>query len=309
MPGNNSTKTDTESRLGILYSEIGKIYSGTEAERIREGLNVTRRSSFRVNRLKTDHGKIGGRLAELEVGYSSRDWFQDAFVIDSSDEGAVRDDDIYKNGEIYFQNLSSMIPPLMTVINDAEDVLDMCAAPGGKTTEIVSLSGGRANVTACEKDRIRAERLRYNIARQGCTGVNVLNTDARKLDSFLRFDKIFLDAPCSGSGTVLAGDPSTYRAFSRELVINSGRLQVQLLKKGLSLLKSGGILVYSTCSVLPAENEEVIRTVTGNGEAELIPPPDILRTIPSLESRIPEAILVCPGEEHEGFFAVMMRKT
>lgn len=305
----NAVKPNAEERLDSLLTLIRSRYAKDEAERIIEGFHSARKSSFRINRLKTDARSVEARLGEQGIAYGKPEWFEDAFVLNESDEAAVRNDDIYKNGEIYFQNLSSMIPPLMTGMEDGDDVLDMCAAPGSKTTQIVSLSGGKANVTACEKDRIRAERLRYNLAKQGCSAVNVLNADARKLDSFLRFDRIFLDAPCSGSGTVLAGDPDTYRAFSEKLVRNSAVLQLQLLRKGLSLLKKGGVLVYSTCSVLPEENENVIMAAMSGGDIEILPVPEALRAVPSLECRLPEALLVCPGEKHEGFFAVALRKT
>lgn len=308
MPDTDRNRTETESRIEELLAMIRGSCPQSAAEEIISGLSSERSSSFRINRLKTDVQTVAGRLAEIGVGYEKRDWFEDAFVIDPRDEDKVREDLMYECGEIYMQNLSAMIPPLMTQISEGQDVLDMCAAPGGKTTQVVSLSGGKASVTACEKDRIRAERLRYNLAKQGCTGVSVLQTDARKLDSFLRFDVIFLDAPCSGSGTVLLDKSDTYRAFSEKLVHNSAKLQLQLLRKGLSLLKKGGVLVYSTCSVLPEENEEVVRAALRDGGAETMSPPEILRQIPSVSSPVPEALAVCPGKDHEGFFAVMLRK-
>ena len=304
----DTDRNRTEARAEELLGMIGSSYPSAQAERITEGMSCGRNSSLRVNRLRTSAEAVTGRLGELGVTFRKPGWFGDSFVIDPADEKNIREDPMYTNGEIYLQNLSAMIPPLMTDISEGMDVLDMCAAPGGKTTEIVSLTGGRANVTACEKDRIRAERLRYNLQRQGCVSVNVLQTDSRKLDSFLRFDRIFLDAPCSGSGTVLLDKPDTYRAFSRDLVRNSAKLQLQLLRKGLSLLKKDGVLVYSTCSVLPQENEEVVRAALKDGGAELLPPPEALREIPALDSSVPEALLVCPGKDHEGFFAVTFRK-
>ena len=308
MPGAEMEKKDGSERISFLCRELERCYGKQNAGRILAGMSSGRRSSFRVNRLKTDADKMEERLKELGIGYSRKDWFSDAFAIDPVGESALRETPEYVRGEIYMQNLSSMIPPLMTDYPEGTDVLDMCAAPGGKTTEIVSLSGGTVGVTACEKDRIRADRLRYNLSRQGCTGVNVINGDARKLDSMLRFDRVFLDAPCSGSGTVLTGEPETYKAFSEELVRNSAVLQLQLLKKGISLLKRGGILIYSTCSLLPSENEEIVRAAVRKGETEMIQAPEILRTLPLLESSVPEAVLICPDEEHEGFFAAAIRK-
>ncbi len=297
-----------EDRFALLCEQIEKHYGSGDARRILDGLHADRKSSFRINRLRTGRESVEKRLGEIGASYREVEWFKDAFVTDRDGLAKLREDPLYANGEVYVQNLSSMIPPLMTEISAGEDILDMCAAPGGKTTQIMSLSGGKVNLTACEKDRVRAERLRYNLSKQGCSSVNLLVTDALKLDSFMRFDRIFLDAPCSGSGTALAGDPSSYRGFSTELAVNSARLQLKLLKKGLSLLKSGGILVYSTCSVLPGENQDVIRQALAGGTAELLPPPEALRALPLLDCSLPEALLVCPGEEHEGFFAVMMRR-
>ena len=308
MPDTEQKRKEAQDRAEELRREIERSYPRSAADRIIAGLSSGRSGSFRINRLKTDAGSVAGRLGEIGVAYKRTGWFEDAFVIDPPNEKKVREDPMYERGEIYMQNLSAMIPPLMTQISQGQDVLDMCAAPGGKTTQIVSLSGGLVSVTACEKDRIRAERLRYNLSRQGCTGVNVLQTDARKLDDFLRFDRIFLDAPCSGSGTVLLDDADTYRAFSLKLVHNSAKLQLQLLRKGLAMLKRGGVLVYSTCSVIPEENEDVVRAALKDGGTELISPPEILREIPTIECPLREALLVCPGEDHEGFFAVMFRK-
>ena len=308
MPDTDKNRTEPAGRKEELLSMIRGSYPQSAAEEIISGMSSGRSSSFRVNRLRADAQSVADRLSETGIEFWKRDWFGDAFVIDARDEKKLREDPMYERGEIYMQNLSAMIPPLMVRITDGQDVLDMCAAPGGKTTQMISLSGGKAGITACEKDRIRAERLRYNLAKQGCTGVNVLQTDARKLDSFLRFDVIFLDAPCSGSGTVLLDQPDTYKSFSEKLVHNSAKLQLQLLRKGLSLLKKGGVLVYSTCSVLPEENEDVVRAALRDGGAEPADPPEILRQIPAISSRIPEALLVCPGKDHEGFFAVMLRK-
>lgn len=293
----------------FLTEELSRVYGPNECLRIAQGYCSERKSSLRTNRLKDGPDDTALALDELGVRFSRPDWYADAFVFDAGDEEKVRGSSLFTEGRIYLQNLSSMIPPLMTDFPEGCDVLDMCAAPGGKTTQIVSITGGKVNVTACENDRTRAERMKFNLSRQGCRTVNVLVTDSRRLDSFLKFDRIILDAPCSGSGTVLAGDASTYRAISEKLAVNSSRLQKQLLRKGISMLKKGGVLVYSTCSVLPMENEDVLKEVLPGSNAEIVPFPDVLNGIPRIAGSIPEALLVCPGEEHEGFFSAVIRKT
>ena len=143
---------------------------------------------------------------------------------------------MYTNGEVYLQSLSSMIPVIVLEPKPGENILDMAAAPGGKTTQISAITNNQALITACEKNKIRADRLRYNLEKQGASGVNILNTDASHLDSFFSFDRILLDAPCSGSGTMSIFDKS----YNKELVDRSQKTQEELLTKALKILKNGG---------------------------------------------------------------------
>ncbi len=279
-----------------------------DAERILQGFGAKRDTTLRVNRLKETADGLRSELENAGIPVRPVSWYADAFRIPSGQENAIRAMSAYTDGHLYLQSLSSMIPPVLLDPLPGEDILDMCAAPGGKTTQLASLSGGKSNITAVEKDRIRADRLRYNLQRQGATRVPVLQQDARKLDDHLRFDKILLDAPCSGSGTVLTSDPKTSRAFSAELVRNSARLQSELLRKAVRLVKPGGIIVYSTCSVLPEENERVILPFLEKGTLSVIArsEPDLSGHL--LPCEVPGAFLVCPDAEYEGFFAVCLKK-
>ncbi|MFR5797096.1 MAG: hypothetical protein ACLUI3_17190, partial [Christensenellales bacterium] len=138
----------------------------------------------------------------------------DALILDHADEGAVAALPMFESGEIYMQSLSSMIPPLVLDAQPEENILDMAAAPGGKTTQIAALTGGRAMITACERNKMRAERLEYNVKKQGANRVTVMNMDARQLDDLFAFDRV-LPTPaaertvtegCAGSS---AGNIST----------------------------------------------------------------------------------------------------
>ena len=152
-----------------------------------------------------------------------------------------------------------MIPALVLNPQPGEDICDLCAAPGGKTTQIAALTQNKAYITACEMHAPRAEKLEHNLSKLGARNVVVMRTDARRLDDFFRFDRILVDAPCSGSGTIWSQDPKIARRFTRALVEKSRKSQRALLSKALSLLKPGGTLVYSTCSVLESENEDIVR--------------------------------------------------
>ena len=100
------------------------------------------------------------------------------------------------------QSLSSMLPPVILEPKEGKDILDMAAAPGGKTTQMAALTNNKAHITACEMNNIRIEKLKYNLEKQGASCVYVMNKDSRQIDDFFSFDQILLDSPCSGSGTI-----------------------------------------------------------------------------------------------------------
>ena len=196
-----------------------------------------------------------------------------------------------------------MIPPIILEAKAEENILDMAAAPGGKTTEIAALSKNEAMITACEKNKIRAEKLKYNLEKQGANRVNVMLEDARKLDEFFSFDKILLDSPCSGSGTSNIFDKN----FTKELIERITKTQEQLLTKALKLLKPGKEMVYSTCSILKQENEDILTKVLNKTKAEIVPISKI-NNIETLPTSIQGTMCICPNKLYEGFFIAKIRK-
>ena len=105
----------------------------------------------------------------------------------------------------------------------------------------------------------RAEKLAYNLDKLGAQNVNIMRTDARRLDEFFSFDQILLDAPCTGTGTYRTGDERAEKRMTPQLLDKVVRSQRALLDRALTVLKPGGTLAYSTCSVLPEENDEQVR--------------------------------------------------
>ena len=174
---------------------------------------------------------------------------------------------------------------------------------GGKTTEIAAISNNKAFITACERNRIRIEKLKYNLQKQGATTVNIMAEDARNLSEFLKFDKILLDAPCSGSGTKNVFKDN----FTKELIQKTTKIQESLLKKAIQIVKPGGEIVYSTCSILKEENENMIEKVLKNTNYSLIPV-NLPNQIPTLPSRFDEVKTIAPNDLFEGFFIAKRRK-
>lgn len=299
----------TEKLPAYLQQALIAQYGEEIAQEIACGMGEERRTSLRVNTLKSNAAAIAAVLQENGIAFEKAPFSDDAFLLTHSREKEIRALPAYECGEIYLQSLSSMLPPLALSPLPGTDILDMAAAPGGKTTQLAALTGNRANITACEINRIRAEKMQYNLEKQGCGRVNVMIRDASKMEDFFRFDQILLDAPCSGSGTILLNDPQSYKAFSEKLVLNSARLQLKLLKKALMMLKPGQTMVYSTCSILKTENEDVVKAALSGAKAhaEPIELPGIAQ-LPQLPCSIPGALLVRPDQSYEGFFLCKIRK-
>ena len=182
-----------------LQAQYGEELTGE----ILQGYACRRPVTLRVNTLKAAPEEIRARLTQAGLEWEDVAWSPEALILPGCREEAVQALPMYQQGEIYLQSLSSMLPPLFLRPGAGESILDMAAAPGGKTTQMAALSAGKAMITACEKNAIRAQRLQFNLQRQGAGRVSVLVQDARRLDDFFSFDKILLDAPCSGSGTLI----------------------------------------------------------------------------------------------------------
>lgn len=194
----------------------------------------------------------------------------------------------------------------------------MAAAPGSKTTQLAAMTNNKCMITACEMNKVRAERLKYNLEKQGVTCAYVMVTDARRLDDFFSFDKILLDAPCSGSGTLNETDEKIEKNFTMKLIQKSVETQTALLKKAIRLLKPGKEMIYSTCSILESENEEVLEKALKGTDSEVVPidlQEDLngycgkdSNELPLLSVKIPGTVCVCPNELFEGFFIAKIKK-
>lgn len=292
----------------FLIEKLHKDYTEEQVNKIIDGYKKEKRLTFRVNTIKTTVEAIEKELIKNEIKYERVKWSKDAFIVLNKKENEIQEMDIYKNGKIYLQSLSSMLPPIVLNPMPKNDILDMTAAPGGKTTQIAALSNNEANITACEINKIRAERLRYNLDKQGASSVFVMLEDARNIDNFFSFDQILLDSPCSGSGTININENNLNEYFTTELVERSKKLQIALIKKAIKILKSGKEMVYSTCSILKEENEDIIRKVLNEG-IEIVPIEfDGKETLPQLSTTIKGTLCICPTKYYEGFFIAKLRK-
>ena len=291
----------------FLYEMLLEQYGKDITNKIIEGYSKVRPVTLRANTIKTDIEQVKNNLIKEGINFKDVSWNKDVLIIENVREDEIKKLKIYENGEIYLQSLSSMIPPIILEPKNEENILDMAAAPGGKTTQIAAITQNGAMITACEKNKIRAERLKYNLEKQGVRCANVMVEDARKLDDFFAFDKILLDAPCSGSGTIDSNKVNLEKTFTKDLVDRSVKTQEELLRKALKILKPGKEMIYSTCSILKQENENLLKKVLQKSNAKIVP---IQKdwNIPQLPVSIEGTICVCPTELYEGFFVAKIKK-
>lgn len=293
----------------FLYNLLNNQYGQNITTQIVNGYNSTRPITLRVNTLKSNTDYIKDILNRNNINYHDVSWYSDALILNNVSILQIKQLDIYKNGEIYLQSLSSMIPPLILSPQKDENILDMAAAPGGKTTQMLALSDNKAYITATEKNKIRAERLKYNITKQNANRINVMVSDARNLDNFFSFDKILLDAPCSGSGTLNINDEKQLSSFTEDLINRSSKFQSSLLEKAITLLKHNHEIVYSTCSILKAENENILQKFISKNKIEIVPIDySTFSDIPLLPTSINGTLCISPSDLYEGFFVAKLRK-
>lgn len=292
-----------------LIEELINQYEEKIVNQIIDGYKTKRVVSLRVNTLKATVEKVCEELMQNKIEFEAVTWNNTALVIKNASEEELSKLAIYENGEIYLQSLSSMLPPVVMMPQENTDILDMTAAPGGKTTQIAVITNNNANITACEMNGIRADRMKFNIQKQGASSITILKEDSRKLSDYFAFDQILLDAPCSGSGTIRLNDERTYKNFSEKLVEKSAKSQLELLKKAIKILKPGHEMVYSTCSILTKENEEIIEKALKGTNAEIVPINMAeMEDIPLLPTKTVGTLCVCPNRYYDGFFVAKIRK-
>lgn len=298
--------------------KLKKLYPSDFA-RIAPTFLTKKNTAFRINYLKSDLRSLRRLLVNQRVRYKELPFPEGTFLLKTPLREFQRTE-IYRNGLVYVQNLSSMLPVLCLGPENRDKILDLCAAPGAKTTQVFSLAP-QAEVTAIEKIRPRYYKLLANLKTQGIETAKVLLLDSiwvrKKFPEY--FDKILADVPCSAEGRFLTSNPNSFKYWKQRKVKEMVHKQKKLLHSAFLALKEGGILVYSTCTFSPEENEGVIDWFINKfkGKLELLPVKLPLKNVregllrwqdkkfsPSLRL----ARRVVPDEIFEGFFLAKIRK-
>lgn len=298
-----------------FMDNLYEMFSPGTVDNILRGIAEKRFTTLRVNNLKYNIQDLMKYFKDINIKFDRVLWYKDALVIKNANEKDLQKLEIYKEGKIYLQSLPSMIPPLVLAPAEGDRVLDLTAAPGGKTTEMASIMNGKGYILANELDKLRCERLKYNVEMQGADIVEVVNGRGEKIGENYKeqFDKVLLDAPCSGEGRFTIYNVQSYKQWSMKTVNELVKTQKKLFKSAYEALKPGGTLVYSTCTLNKLENERIIDWALNNFniKQERIDL-DIKQAVPAFsngfDKNVGKAIRILPSKDMEGFFVAKFTK-
>ncbi len=282
-----------------------KQYGEEDAIRILNGLNLTPKVTVRVNSLK---GDFDGVFEELEeFGYNVEEGYICPEAISIKGGKSVENNKVFNEGKITVQDESAMLVAPLLDIAPNETVLDLCSAPGGKTTHIAELLENTGKVLAFDLHENKLGLIEENCKRLGIENVKLKEMDATKIDVSLIGvgDKILLDVPCSGLG-IIKRKPEIKWNKTREELKEIVKVQREIMENAWQYLKQGGTMVYSTCTLNKEENEQNIewflnkhknckleKVFIGNG--------DNLRYENGM-------LTVLPNEYMDGFFIAKLKK-
>ncbi len=315
----------TQSSLSALperfLERLQAIIPPAELHRVLDTMIKPRNTCFRVNTLKASTPEVLSMLKSAGIIPRAVPWYEDAFWIYPGMREKLLNHAVYREGLIYLQNLSSMVPPLILEPQPGEHILDLTAAPGSKTLQISALMHNTGQIVAVDKVRPRYYRLLRNLSMQGATNVTPVLTNGvlfwkRHPEAF---DRVLLDAPCSTEGRIHSADPESYRYWSERKIKEMTQKQKRLIYSAVQVLKPGGVLVYSTCSFAPEENEAIVTHVLKKFGDALEPEPIDLKpgnVQPALTAwkgrsfhpAVKHAYRILPTPSMEAFFVCKFRK-
>ena len=249
-------------------------------------------------------------------------WVENAYTIEQNKD-AITHSTPFETGQIYVQNISSILPVIALDPKPTDTILDMCAAPGGKTIQIANKSQNSALITVNDENPTRIHAMKRLFETYKVKIQEYYTQPAQYLTKHLPleyFDKILLDAPCSGEGLIDFSKPSTLGFWSTKKIKRLNKLQKSIIAEAYKLLKPNGTLVYSTCTLAPEENEEVISWALNNFKdlevQELAFKNDIVNSYNGLTSwkdkplstNCKKCLRVKPNDYMEAFFVCKLKK-
>ncbi|MBI2207906.1 NOL1/NOP2/sun family putative RNA methylase [Candidatus Woesearchaeota archaeon] len=310
----NSENIEFKEKFAERYSKL------TDWEEFKTCSLSFLRRSIRVNTLKISIPELKKRLEKNWV-LEQVPWCREGFWIEHRAKERRDIGNLVEHplGYFYTQEAASMIPPIVLEPKEDEIILDMAASPGSKTTQIAQYMNNRGILVANDYTTDRMKPLSINMQRCGITNAIITLMQGQWFhNANVKFDRILVDAPCSGTGTIRKS-LKTLRIWNPNMVKRLSITQKQLLETAFNILKNNGTLVYSTCSLEPEENEAVVDFLLNkyeNAEIEPIELKNVKKSEPILNfenkeynKNIKNCLRIWPQDnDTEGFFVAKIKK-
>ena len=305
----------------LFLDRLKKIIPAEKVSSVLETFQRYKTSSIRINSLKSNAREIRDLFLRRHIRLIEVPWYGLALIVDGIEPRELSRLGEVNEGKAYIQSLSSMLPVVVLDPKPGETILDLCAAPGSKATQMAAQMNNQGRIVAVEAVRGRFYRLKSVIHLLGAAIVEPKCLDGRRYRSGgVLFDRILVDAPCSSEGRFKSFDKESVGYWSLRKIREMARKQRGLLLNACRMLKPGGVLVYSTCTFAPEENEGVVSWVLRkmDGEVTVEPinlnhvecyPPVVEWGEKPFDERVRHSCRVLPTPAMEGFFmAKMVRK-
>ncbi|WP_418223688.1 16S rRNA (cytosine(967)-C(5))-methyltransferase RsmB [Clostridium isatidis] len=283
-----------------------KQYGEERTMRIMAGLNETPKVTVRVNELKADYEEVYGKLEEL--GYNIEEGYACPEAISIKGGKGIENNELFQQGYITVQDESAMLVAPLLDLKEGDTVLDLCAAPGGKTTHIGELLNNTGRVLAFDLHENKLSLIIDNAERLGLNNIEAYQMDAAKLNTdYISFaDKVLIDVPCSGLG-IIRKKPEIKWNKTRQQLKDLVQIQRDIMENAWQYLKSEGILIYSTCTLNKEENEENIEWFLSKYKDAEIEKIFIGKNNNFLYSK-EGCLTILPNESMDGFFIAKLKK-
>lgn len=289
-----------------LLERLAKQFGSQALSNIQKAFATKRLPTLRVNTIKTTDHAVMNAYREEGIAFERVKNIPNALRIKNRTNDELLEHHLTKQGHVYLQGIASMIPPLILDSKPKTNILDLCAAPGSKTSELAALTQNNGTLIACEENSVRFQKLQNTLAIQGA------NAQAKNVDSTTlhhefpeTFDTILADVPCTAEGRMNISEPRSFTFWSQKNITEHAKLQRRLLRSAFKMLKPGGTLVYSTCTLAPEENEEQIKWLTEEHPSMKVEQIS-LPVSPIRPTKFGTIIL--PSTECEGFFVAKLKK-
>jgi 16S rRNA C967 or C1407 C5-methylase (RsmB/RsmF family) len=252
-----------------LQDRFASIFTKEEMSNLETVFSLkTRPVSFRLNTLISSPEEVEEGLSSASIKFSKLDFPSNSYILDEEcTESDIWKRRIYKDGHIYMQWLSSQIPVSLFNQESPLRILDACAAPGGKTSQLSALYPD-AEIIAFEPFKVRYDKMQHNLKKLGCKNVTAYNDQICNLKNYIKetgyFDMILVDAPCSSEGWLSLHNDKFLEAWDISHVRKNYKRQKFIIWDVLPFLKDGWEFIYTTCTLAPEENEWVAHYVLCN---------------------------------------------